>query len=99
MGWEWGGVSGSKEQVGPSSYEREHYGANSTALEYPSSGHTLTCPALGLLRSRAVFSLHLLILLSPGSLTEGGLRQHLMGALEGVGHQQGLDVSFLSFSI
>lgn len=80
------GVSGSLEQTGRSSYEREHSEASFPAVGYPSPGHTLTCTAFGLLGSRAVLSLHLLIPLSLGSPTEGGFRQHLMDALEGAGY-------------
>lgn len=96
----WNGVkvSGSLEQMGRSSYERERSEAGFPAVEYPSPGHMLTCPAFGLLESRAVFSLHLLIPLSLGSPTEGGFRQYLMDALEGTSYPtKGLMFLFSAF--
>lgn len=53
-GWGGGGVSGSTEQIGPSSHKREHSEASFTAQEYPSPG--LTCPAFGLLGSPLTYS-------------------------------------------
>ena len=80
----WNGVkvSGSPEQMGRSSYERERSEAGFPAVEYPSQPRShayLSC--LWTAGVRAVFSLHLLIPLSLGSPTEGGFRQYLMDAL------------------